>query len=427
MAVPQIAEEDRGAHWWVSRQLEEDAIPRRSPQASGGGHWLRSAVVTRIGLVSTARYSHAQAITRLAEVLVRQGHEVTVWAPERWREQVRAHGARFEPHEPEVVRGKRGFPLAAELASITERFAEELIAQVHGHEIELLVRDNQAIWALVAGEYLGIPRLVAHPAFPLVAPGSRVPRDEDDSSAAEEERAREEFAASWLSIAGRWGVELDDLTGVFHDTPEPTITFTTEEIIGHRELRPVWHCVGPLMSPPPPREEPRTRRLVYACFGTLYNTRPELFRFVIEALGRQPFDVLISTGDGHVSAEQLRPLPGNVEVREFVPAREVLARAAIHVTHGGCGSVHESLLAGVPMVCIPQAYDQVPLSERVEALGAGAVAEEEPAAIRAAVLSLLGDARTRRRVAELGDHLVGYDGEGRVAAIVERVVAGAEA
>lgn len=375
--------------------------------------------------MSTALFSHAQVITRLADVLVRQGHEVTVWAPERWHEQVRARGARFEPHEAEVVRAKRGFRLAAELATITQRFAEELIAQLHAHEIELLVRDNQAIWALVAGEYLGIPRLVAHPAFPLVAPGDRLAGDEADSSAAEEERAREEFTATWLSIAGRWGVELDDITGVFHDSSEPTITFTTEEIIGQRELRPDWHCVGPLMSPPP-REEPRTRRLVYACFGTSYNTRPELFRTVIEALGGQPFDVLISTGDGHVSAEELRPVPENVEVREFVPARDVLARAAIHVTHGGCGSVHESLLAGVPMVCLPQAYDQFSLSQRVELLGAGVVAQEDPGAVRAAVLSLLGDAGARERAARLAEHLLHYDGDERVAAIVERVAAGAE-
>jgi len=418
MRIPQIAEEECAAHWRVWRQL--DTIPKRT------GHRLRSGFVTRIGLVSTSLYSHAQAITRLAEVLVRQRHEVTVWAPEPWHEWVHEGGARFERHEPGVVRGKRGFRLAAELATITERFAEELIPQVHGHEIELLIRDNQAIWALVAGEYLGIPRLVAHPAFPLVAPRGGLQGDEDRSSAAEEERAREGFSASWLSIADRWGVELKDITGVFHDTSEPTITFTTEEIIGQRELRPGWHCVGPLMSPPPPREEPRTRQLVYACFGTSYNTRPELFRSVIEALGRQPFDVLISTGDGDVSAEELRPLPENIEVRDFVSARDVLARAALHVTHGGCGSVHESLIAGVPMVCLPQAYDQFSLSERVELLGAGVVAQGEPAAVRAAVLSLLGDARARGRTAQLAEHLRRYDGEARLAAIVERVAGGAE-
>lgn len=403
---------------------EFDALGR--PQVRGAGHGLRSVVVTRIGLVSTALYSHAHAITRLAQVLVRQGNEVTVWAPERWHEQVQAGGARFEPHEPEVVRGKRGFRLAAALAAITERSAEELIAQLRGQEIELLVRDNQAIWALVAGEYLGIPRLVAHPAFPLVAPERRLPGDADVSSTVEEERAQEEFTAGWLSIAGRWGVELEDITGAFHDTSEPTITFTTEEIVGQRKLRPGWHCVGPLMSPPPPREEPRTRRLVYACFGTSYNTRPELFRSVIEALGRQPFDVLISTGEGRVSLEELRPLPENVEVRAFVPARDVLARAEVHVTHGGCGSVHESLLAGVPMVCVPQAYDQFSLAERVELLGAGVVAQGEPAAVRAAVLSLLGDARARGRAMQMAERLVRYDGAARVAAIVERVAAGAE-
>ena len=109
------------------------------------------------------------AILRLAGVLVRQGHEVIVWAPERWREQAEDLGAGFESHAPELPRAY-GYRFAAELASMTERIAEPLISELFEHDVDLLIRDNQTPWALVAGQYLGIPRIVAHPMFPMLRP-----------------------------------------------------------------------------------------------------------------------------------------------------------------------------------------------------------------------------------------------------------------
>jgi UDP:flavonoid glycosyltransferase YjiC (YdhE family) len=80
--------------------------------------------------------------------------------------------------------------------------------------------------------------------------------------------------------------------------------------------------------------------------------------------------------------------------------------------------VHESLVAGVPMVCLPQAFDQIPLSRRVEQLGAGMISDEDPDAIAGAVLSLHGDREARTRIGALSKRLRRYDGEARVAAAI---------
>ena len=45
-------------------------------------------------------------------------------------------------------------------------------------DVDLLIHDSQATWARVAGDYLGIPRIVSHPMFPIVA-ARRIP-DEDE-------------------------------------------------------------------------------------------------------------------------------------------------------------------------------------------------------------------------------------------------------
>jgi MGT family glycosyltransferase len=377
--------------------------------------------MARIALVNAPFHSHVAAMMRLAGVLARQGHELIVWAPEDWRVAVERLGAAFELSSPSLPR----FPepiVRAELAAITEREAERLIPELHRWNADLVIRDSQTPWALVAAEYLGIPRIVSHPMFPMPSAAVPDPIDSDpiDSDPVDSDPAeRERFEERWLSIARRWGVELDDVRGLDHRTSEPTLLYTTEEIAGDRDLANGWRCVGPLLSAPPrPRPDGR-RPLVYACFGTAQNRRTELFRIAIAALADRPVQLLISTGGRRFMPRDLGPLPANVVVRESVAVRDVLARASVHITHGGCNSVHESLVAGVPMVCLPQAFDQIPLSRRVAELGVGVTAEEDPAAVAAAVLALLDDnSGVRARVQAMSGRLRHYDGEARVAAAV---------
>src|SRR5205807_4235702 len=264
-------------------------------------------------------------------------------------------------------------------------------------------------------DYLGLPRIVLHPMFPIVSPDHLAGDEEHELPAPDPKGELARFQASWLSIALRWGVELGEPVRVIHSPGETTFTFTTEEIVGDYELPPGWRCIGPLMERTPRAEATGDRPLVYVCFGTSFNRRAEEFHAVIEALADEPVDVLISTGKGPFSAADLEPLPANVVVRDFVPARDVLARASVHITHGGCNSVHESLLAGVPMLFMPQAFDQFPLADRIELLGAGRIVWEEPEAIRAGVRWLLLDELPRSRANDLGEHLATYDGESRVA------------
>ena len=381
--------------------------------------------MAKIAVVHVPFFSHINAATRLSAVLVRQGHEVTAWAPEPCRRRIEAAGAGFRPHEPEMpqVHGFEGW--VAELAAMTAECSQPLIEELFAHDPDLVVHDSQVPWARVAAEYLGVPRIVSHPMFPIVSSHVIHSKAQLELPSPHPEESMKRFEDSWLSIAQRWGVELGDWGAVIHSAwaSETTFAYTTEEVLGDFQLPPSWQFIGPMMDPPPPRAARGDRPFVYGCFGTSFNGRPELFRTVIDGLADQPYDVLISMGAGDILATDLGPLPANVAVRDFVPARDMLARADAHITHGGCNSTHECLLAGVPMLLVPQAYDQFPLAGQIELLGAGKVAEEDPAAIRDGVRWLLEDEAPGARARELGRHLAEFDGEGRVATAVEEVLA----
>jgi MGT family glycosyltransferase len=380
--------------------------------------------VANIAVVHVPFFSHINAATRLTAVLVRQGHEVTAWAPEPCRRRIEEAGAAFVAHEPEMPEVDGFEAWVAALAATTVDWSKVLVQELFDLDPDLIVHDSQVPWARVAGEHLGIPRIVSHPMFPIVSPHAI--RSEQDWSlpVAHPEDAKKTFEDSWLSIANRWGVELGNWGDVIHsaEASETTLAYTTEKILGDFVLSDAWKMVGPLMDPPPPRAPRGERPVVYVCFGTSFNARPEHFRAVTEGLADEPVDVLVSTGAGVITPEDLAPLPANVAVRDFVPARDMLARADVHITHGGCNSVHECLLAGVPMLLIPQAYDQFPLTVRVQELGAGRGVNEDPEDIRNGVRWLLSDDGPTERARELGRHLAEFDGEARIAAIVDGVL-----
>jgi len=367
---------------------------------------------------------HIGPATRLGAVLVAQGHRVLAWAPERYRSPIEATGAAFQAHEPLAT--VRPFPnlaeFAAALAEATERCCGELIEAMYARGVDLVIHDVHVPWARVAADFLGLPRIVSDPLFPY-----RAGRLAGWASGAEAARGEDPWARAQIARSGvrrRWGVDLGGLPEVLNSRADSIVSFTTEEILGGVELPPGWSCVGPLMAPAPARVVRPSRSVVYVAFGTFFNALAESFRIVLDALAGEPVDIVVSTGRGSVTARDLAPLSGNAVVHEFVDSREVLARTAVHVTHGGGSSVHESLLAGVPMVCLPQGSDQWAWGQRVQELGAGRIVARDPHAIRSAVRDLLEDRAARDRAAQVGRSLAAYPGERRVAELVERTLGG---
>jgi MGT family glycosyltransferase len=378
--------------------------------------------MARIALLSTGMPSHIAALGRLASVLRRQGHQLTAWAPAEFQRELKVAGADVVPHEPVPARVHRDglVELAADLAEAAEWCAGELADQLLAHDIELVVHDVHVPWARIAADFLGLPRIVSWPLFPSRTLGPTAPRSAPRLDWAGSEEAR--VAGADDSIIRRFGVRLGDWRGALWNRGETIVSFSTAEVTGVPEKRFGWTYVGPLMDPAPPRRSVPDRRLVYVSFGTYFNIRRQGVLAAIEALAGEPVEVIVSTGRTALRPGDLGRLPANVTVHEFVAARDVLAEADVLVTHGGIASVHEALLAGVPMVCVPQGYDQFDGSRRVQELGAGLTVGTSAAEIREATRQVLSDPTQAARTREVGERLAGFDGNQAVSELVRAVL-----
>lgn len=151
------------------------------------------------------------------------------------------------------------------------------------------------------------------------------------------------------------------------------IAFTAEPFEYPRSDWPAnVRLVGPgLWEPPaevPPWVEAETRPIVLVTASTAYQRDDKLIATALDALARESFAVVATTGALDPAAFAA---PANARVEPFLPHRPILERAACVVCHGGHGITVKALSAGVPVCAVPFCRDQFDVARRVEVADAG--------------------------------------------------------
>src|SRR6185437_11463475 len=122
-----------------------------------------------------------------------------------------------------------------------------------------------------------------------------------------------------------------------------------------------------------------------------------------------------------------RSLPQGVIAVDYVPYQSILPRACVVVHHGGVGTTSQALLAGVPTLIVPFAFDQSDNAEHARKLvtsrtlyrnnyHAPRVADE--------LHEILARPAYRRGALEVRQKLRQEDGPGRAADLIEQVLSG---
>lgn len=142
-------------------------------------------------------------------------------------------------------------------------------------------------------------------------------------------------------------------------------------------LPDTFHYVGPLR----PRERGRfleverlhtKRPLAFCSLGTLQGGRERLLRRIGLAARDEGYAVVV-VHCGGLDREAERALSQELGpdaiVRDFVPQRDVLARADLAIVHGGFNTVLDALTYRTPLVVLPLAFEQPAIAARLERAG----------------------------------------------------------
>jgi UDP:flavonoid glycosyltransferase YjiC (YdhE family) len=125
---------------------------------------------------------------------------------------------------------------------------------------------------------------------------------------------------------------------------------------------------------------------------------------------------LLLVGDAR-NLESLRGRPGAFAFAPIVP---LLPRCRVAVISGALGGLAAALTAGVPIVVVPQLFDQIWHGRRVEDLGLGRMVRKA-GDVAGAVADLATDPAAAERSRAFAARLAGEDGPGVLADAVESV------
>lgn len=163
--------------------------------------------------------------------------------------------------------------------------------------------------------------------------------------------------------------------------------------------------------------------LLVSLAGSAYYGPQEIYHQCLAAFADLPgWHVVLQTGGGSELAELGKRIPPNFEVRPWAAPSTILEQADVWVTHTGMGSSGQGLYAGVPMIAVPHGPDQCLHADRLVDLGVARridTADLTAAALRTALMELIGDPGVAARSAWLWSEVRAEGGTRRAADLIE--------
>ncbi|GAA1025446.1 MULTISPECIES: glycosyltransferase [Amycolatopsis] len=315
---------------------------------------------------------HFHAVAPLALAAVRAGHEVVVVTGRGMGKWVRDAGFDAVETGPEWLAGR---PRAGSfdnerrrlrlMSMGTAALLPGIVDALRTLGADLLVHESLEWAGPLAADVAGVP-------FASLGQLPRMPRA----------LQAEALAPPWNSARERLGLPADPklerlcpylyldayLPSMQPLSEDPLLWFGSreEDAIAHPVRPPLWQAAAETL--PDWLSEPDGRPLVYVTMGTAFNTEPELFATVANALRGGDFRVVLTVGKGVDPSG----LDGDgVHAVEYLPQSQVLPKADAVVHHSGYLTTVGALAHGLPMVLLPVAVDQPYHAHRLSAAGAG--------------------------------------------------------
>ncbi|CAM5648813.1 Macrolide-inactivating glycosyltransferase OS=Streptomyces alboniger OX=132473 GN=mgt PE=3 SV=1 [Streptomyces alboniger] len=392
-------------------------------------------------MFSIAAHGHVNPSLEIMRELVARGHRVTYAVPHAFAGKVAETGAEPRPYTT-TLPSPDDDPDAwgTELIDHIEPFLAdaiqvlpELARAYEGDEPDLVLHDITSYPARVLARRWGVPEISLSPnlvawegyeeevAEPMYA----------ELRATERGQAYYERFTAWLAGNG-----IDQHPDAFVGRPLRSLVLIPRALQPHADRVDesvhtfVGACQGDRAAQGDWERPAGAGKVLLVSLGSAFTKQAAFYRECVKAFGDLPgWHVVLQVGK-HVDAAELGEVPGNVEVRSWVPQLAVLRKAEAFITHAGAGGSQEGLATATPMVAVPLATDQFGNADMLRALGVARhlpLAEADAPALREAVLALVDDPEVARRLAEIQVSMAAEGGTKRAADLIEAELAAAQA
>ncbi|MET8938840.1 macrolide-inactivating glycosyltransferase [Streptomyces rubiginosohelvolus] len=386
-----------------------------------------------IAMFSIAAHGHVNPSLDVIRELVDRGHRVSYAIPASFAEKVAATGAEPVIWTSTLPTDDDPDAWGTELIDNIEPFLADAIQALPqlaeafaGDEPDLVLHDITSYPARVLAHRWGVPAVSL---WPNLVPWDGYEKEVGEPMTAElkqTERGQAYYARfeGWLAENGLGHVPSDD----FVARPRRGLVLIPEALqpnadrVNREMYTFVGACQGDRADQGEWQRPAGAGKVLLVSLGSSFTKQPAFYRECLAAFGDLPgWHVVLQIG-AHVDPAELGDVPGNVEVRTWVPQLAVLKQADAFITHAGAGGSQEGLATGTPMVAVPQAVDQFGNADMLQSLGVARhlpMEEANAASLREAVLALVEDPEVAARCARLSEQMAREGGTPRAADLIE--------
>ena len=386
-----------------------------------------------IAMFSIAAHGHVNPSLEVIRELVARGHRVTYAIPPLFAEKVAETGAEPKPWNS-TLPGPDDDPEAwgSTLLDNVEPFLADavqalpqLISAYEGDTPDLVLHDITSYPARVLAHRWGVPAVSLSP--------NLVAWEGYEQEVAEpmwEEPLKTERGQAYYARFRAWLAE----NGIT-EHPDPFVGRPARSIVLiPKALQPnadrvdesvhsfVGACQGDRGAEGAWERPAGAEKVVLVSLGSSFTKQPAFYRECVKAFGELAgWHVVLQVGK-HVDVAELGDVPGNVEVRSWVPQLAILKQADLFVTHAGAGGSQEGLATATPMIAVPQAVDQFGNAEMLEGLGVARhvpSSEASAEALRAAALTQLSSPEAATRLKSIQKDMAAEGGTHRATDLIE--------
>jgi MGT family glycosyltransferase len=347
--------------------------------------------MSKIIFIGAPAQGHVNPTLPLVQELVQRGEQVLYYNQETFREQIERTGATMCPYPATGATSERIAELLqhGNLANTstlilegTEKLLPFILRELEREQPDVVIFDSLALWGKMATTQLNLPSIasITHFVFTLAAM---------DLKGSELFKMLRQFLPQVprllvrrLRLQRRYPKAYPAKPPLFPMRGDLNIVFTLRDLQPPLKLiDETFRFVGPSINPHVrsgefPFEISSNERVIYISLGTIHNANLDFYRACFEAFRDYPSQFILSAGR-QTDLSQPGEIPANFIVRPTVPQLEVLQQTSVFITHGGMNSIHEGLYYGVPLIVVPQQFEQLLNGRTVEKRGACLVIDKQ--------------------------------------------------
>lgn len=376
--------------------------------------------MSRVIFMNVSAAGHVIPTLGLMVELIDRGEEVIYYEIPRFQQEIESFGAKFRCYpsvNPETAPpSENEMSLIPSLTWYAHQVLPELLESVRAEKPDYIIHDSLCLWGRLVAQLLNIPAVnsIATAAFtsetfyecPWLK--KKLPRFLEEAAV-----GMKYYHQYEKEIRASYGVPPIEFVDTFTNIEPLNICYLPPELQPYSDkFDERFLFVGPCnpvraVEYDFPMEQLQKDKLILISFGNIHDPGLSFYRSCIEAFGNTDATVIMVLSPA-IDIAQLGDIPHNFIIRPTgtVPQLKILERASLFIMHGAGGGTREAAWYSVPMIAVPQTYEQEIISRRIEEQGAGIMMMLEDVSsenLQQTAQRILDDSSFRLNSGRLGD------------------------